>query len=395
MNITYLIGAGASCAMAPGRVPGMQLFASLKTFFPEDTEKLTRLLVGAGLFKDFVGNSLMRPGSMIPSHIENQNVELILQELENVATDGGAPQAIAANEAHNLVKSLITRLFSRLEQDGVAKGENNPYDLLAAAIMADRHGHTHHFVSFNYDVWLEQALQRQGIWNPVNGYLINQTNPIRVHYTGGDSALQVLPTNEPSPTLVYKPHGSLSWLTSHDEPYGIPVLFLDQVGLTEGGKHTRGAPHYLPAGQDSTNLTVKDRGEVAYSPLIIPPVLNKAVGGEFLYKVHKSVQRLFEGAHAVVVIGWSMPASDASIRQRISDGLAPRNDTNIIKWLIACNLGKQELFYNRYRATIPAQRSAICNDGFAASFIEEYLKPLWANEEVIPAKRKLATSSGS
>lgn len=372
----------------------MQLFPSLKANFTADVERLTRLLADAGLFK-ILGGNLMRPGSMIPSQIETQNVELILQELENVATDGGAAQAAAANEAHNLVKSLLTRLFARLEADGVSRGGVNPYDLLAAAIKADRHGHTHNFVSFNYDVWLERALHRQGIWNPVNGYLINRTNPIRIQYTGGDNALQMLPTHEPSPTLVYKPHGSLSWLTSHDEPYGIPVYLLDQTGLTEGGKQTKGMPTYLPVDQDSTKLAIRDRGEVSFSPLIIPPVLNKAVGGDFLYKVHKSVQRLFEGAHAVVVIGWSMPVSDASIRQRIADGLAPRSDTNIIKWLIMCNLGKQELFYNRYRATIPAQRSAVCNDGFAADFIEDFLKPLWANEDVLPVKKGAGAPSKS
>lgn len=366
----------------------MQLFAALKSLFPADTERLTRLLADAGLFK-VLGGNLMRPGSMIPSQIETQSFELILQELEDVATHGGTAQAAAANDAHNLVKSLLTRLFSRLEADGVAGGADNPYNLLAAAIKADRHGHTHCFVSFNYDVWLEQALQRHGIWNPVNGYLANIGNPLPIQFAGGDDSLHGLPTNEESPTLVLKPHGSLSWLTSHEEPYGIPVLHLDRPGLTENGRKTLGMPRFLAEGQDSIGIDMGDRGVVVHSPLIIPPVLNKAVGGEFLYRVHKSVQKLFTWAEAVVVIGWSMPSSDASIRQRIADGLSPRSESNIIKWLVMCNLGKQELFYNRYRATIPARRSAVCNTGFASTFIENFLQPLWQSQDKLPAKTEV------
>lgn len=377
MNITYLIGAGASCAIAPKRIPGMLMLARMRELFPEDIERFKKFLFDSGIYKDFVGH-LMRPGKTIPDNIDTLNIERVLQELEDVATWGTRDQATAADQAHNLIQSLLTRLFSRLDQDEVAKAVKNPYDLLAAAIAADRHGHTHHFISFNYDVWLEQALQRHGLWNPVNGYLKNNVNPLDIRYVAASRTLEHLPSSEHSPTLVLKPHGSLSWLTPQEDPYGIPVILLDKDGLTEGGRHTIGTPAYLPPEHDSIEIPHR-AGKSKFSPLIIPPIINKAVGGEFLYKVHKAVQKEFEGSDAVVIIGWSMPTTDASIRQRIADGLAPRSDSNNLKWLIACNFMKTDLFYNRYRATIPAQRSLMYDDGFEETFLKAALGRVWEN----------------
>ena len=379
MHITYLIGAGASCAIAPKNIPGMQMLASMAEYFPKEIEKFKKLLVETGIYKEFIfPKDLIRPGNTMPENISKLNIEKLLQELEDVASWGTHDQAGAADLAHNLIQSLLTRLFSRLNSDFVSKTEKNPYDLLAAAIAADRHGHKHHFISFNYDVWLEQALQRHGLWNPVNGYLSNNVNPLPIRYLASARTLEHLPSNEPSPTLVLKPHGSLSWLTPQDDPYGIPTLLLDKDGLAEGGKHTLGAPTYLPPGTDSVEITHESKRQ-KFAPLIIPPVLNKAVGGEFLYKVHKAVQREFESSDAVVIIGWSMPPTDASIRQRIADGLAPRSDSNNLKWLITCNFMKTDLFYNRYRATIPAKRSSMYDDGFGAGFIGAALSGLWEN----------------
>lgn len=379
MHITYLIGAGASCAIAPKDIPGMQMFASMAAYFPKEIEQFKKLLVEAGIYKGFIyPGDIIRPGRTSPENISSLNIERLLQELEDVASWGTHDQAAAADSAHNLIQSLLTRLFSRLNSDFVSKADKNPYDLLAAAIAADRHGHKHHFISFNYDVWLEQALQRRGLWNPVNGYLSNSVNPLPIRYIAAARALEHLPSNEPSPTLVLKPHGSLSWLTPQDDPYGIPAILLDKDGLAQGGKHTVGTPEYLPPDSDCVEI-IHQSQKVKFSPLIIPPVLNKAVGGEFLYKVHKAVQREFESSDAVVIIGWSMPPTDASIRQRIADGLAPRSDSNNLKWLIACNLMKTDLFYNRYRATIPAQRSLMYDDGFGKGFISAALSRLWEN----------------
>jgi len=379
MHITYLIGAGASCAIAPKNIPGMQMLASMSEYFPKEIERLKSLLVETGIYKEFVfKGDLIRPGKMMPESITTLNIEKLLQELEDVASWGTHDQAGAADFAHNLIQSLLSRLFSRLDLDFVSKAEKNPYDILATAIAADRHGHTHHFISFNYDVWLEQALQRHGLWNPVNGYLKNSVNPLPLRYIATARTLEHLPSHQPSPTLVLKPHGSLSWLTPQDDPYGIPVLLLNKDGLTEGGTNTQGAPAYLPP-EDDRVVVIHQSQRHEFSPLIIPPVLNKAVGGEFLYKVHKAVQREFESSQAVVIIGWSMPPTDASIRQRIADGLAPRSDSDNLKWLITCNFMKTDLFYNRYRATIPAQRSLMYDDGFGDGFIHAALNRLWEN----------------
>ncbi|MFH2054970.1 MAG: hypothetical protein ABIJ61_03340, partial [bacterium] len=219
--------------MAPGKIPGMQLFGHIAQFFPIETDELKTLLTHTGLYGSIVG-TLTRRGSKHLTQLERLNIENVLQDLENQTALGSKDQAEAADKAYNLIKSLLSRLFAKLDAQRLTESPTNTYRHLANAIAADRHGHRHTFISFNYDIWLEQALQESDIWNPVNGYLDNKADPIEIWQVGPSKKPDRLPNMESSQTIVYKPHGSLSWLTPSQDPLASPVLLLNEDGLTEG-----------------------------------------------------------------------------------------------------------------------------------------------------------------
>lgn len=376
MRILYIVGAGASCAMS-AKIPGIGLLEPIARYFPGEAELLSKALVATGTYVG-LGTQLARKGPSLayPTSVGQENLEEVLQGLESVSVKGTISQAKAADEAHEAVRSLISRLFSKLHEEG-AETAHSPYELLAAAIGTDNHNHQHRFISFNYDCWLERALQGHGLWNPVNGYLENALNPMPQFLGTKSGAIQPLPTHEHKPAMVLKPHGSLSWLTPKTNPFSNPVFLLESEHLDKERRFAEGRVSYLDSASDELLMSFRDEAKQAYSPLIIPPVTNKAVGGEFLYKVHKAIEREIASAEAVVVIGWSMPASDVGFRQRISDGLGRRNDNSGIERILLCDLNRSRLFYNRYRSVFPAKDGAVFDGGFGEKFIDTELKRLW------------------
>lgn len=379
MKILYIVGAGASCAMS-GKIPGIGLLDPISRFFPAESELLSKALAVTGAYLK-LGSQLARKGPSVayPTSVGQENLEDVLQGLEEIAVKGTAVQAEAADEAHELIRSLISRLFSKLHEEGV-ESPDGPYELLAAAIKADNHNHQHAFISFNYDIWLERALQRHGLWNPVNGYLDNSMNPMRQLLGTKGGVLRELPTHEHKPSIVLKPHGSLSWLTPKENPFSNPIFLLDTDSLDKDKRFADGAVTYLESSSDELEMEFRSDGKQIYTPLIIPPVTNKAVGGEFLYKVHKAVERVIASAEVVVIIGWSMPASDFGFRQRIGDGLGRRNDDSAIERILVCDLNRGRLFYNRYRSVFPAKDGGVFDAGFGDDFVNKALKPLWAGQ---------------
>lgn len=378
MRILYIVGAGASCAMS-AKIPGIALLEPIARYFPTEAELLSKALVATGTYVG-LGGQLARKGPTLayPTSVGQENLEEVLQGLESVSVRGGFDQAKAADDAHESIRSLISRLFSKLHEEGV-EAARNPYELLAAAIKADNHKHQHRFISFNYDCWLERALQRHDLWNPVNGYLDNSLNPMPQLMGTRDGVLQRLPTHEHKPTMVLKPHGSLSWLSPKSNPYSNPIFLLENDSLDVDKRFAVGAVTYLDSGSDEIQMGSRTEEKQAYTPLLIPPVTSKAVGGEFLYKVHKAIEREIASANAVVVIGWSMPSSDVGFKQRIGDGLGERNDNDAIERILVCDLNRSRLFYNRYRSVFPAKNGAVFDGGFGEEFIGAALQSLWAS----------------
>lgn len=147
------------------------------------------------------------------------------------------------------------------------------------------------------------------MWNPTNGYVINNTNPFNLRYMGPGNCPKKLPTQEYPLTTVYKPHGSLSFLVSQDNIYEIPIIFLDDNDLIDG-KWCKGNATYLKNG--SVKLSDK-----VYVPFIVPPIQDKGIIGEFLFKVYKDMDQAITVADVIVVIGWSLPLTDSFLRQFI------------------------------------------------------------------------------
>jgi hypothetical protein len=172
---------------------------------------------------------------------------------------------------------------------------DGPYDRLVRSI-------TEHdaIVSFNWDILLELAFRRQG--------------------------RQFSYWDEPSGTVLLKPHGSISWFA-----------LLDREGLeidmsTNWGVFANSLTYYMlylkdPLGSHdlgSSNAMV--RHVLSQVPAIIPPIASKrlSVGGDprdgFVENGHwRMMNRIWavftefiRNAQDLVVVGYSLPGTDAA-----------------------------------------------------------------------------------
>lgn len=87
--------------------------------------------------------------------------------LEKVLTMLDTMQGFDAEDAWGRLLMSIGTFFRELDQI-VGKGEWPHHNL--ARLLKNRQDIAATFVSFNYDLWLETSLQRQGVWHPATGY---------------------------------------------------------------------------------------------------------------------------------------------------------------------------------------------------------------------------------
>lgn len=375
-HVVYFVGAGASTAIASGKIPAMNLFPEMSRRFEGDWDKFRRILKEAE-FEDGPGRS--PEGAQItflswPGPKELTNIEELLQAIEEKAASSKKSVAQAAEEAYELLKEFINRLFVKLDAEIVSKTVSTPYDLLAKAIHGHhRAGLQHSFVSFNYDIWLEQALQRHKVWDPNGGYFVNTANPLRLLFSGPNRRLQEFEGTSMAQVKVYKPHGALSLMVPVNDPFEDPVLLFD------GDIPHNAALSHLPAGKSSDIFRTADGRKIELAPLIMPPTHNKGISGKFLHRTYKGISRALEGCDAVVIIGWSMPITDFSMRMRIMQGFDRRSEVNLPEILLTCDVNETTLFYNRFRSLIPSERTKKFSSGFSGDFIEE-LKHVWEGD---------------
>lgn len=312
-------------ALAEGAGKGRCLYCSE----PEEAR------VAAGEYWDIIGlpapsdlerrAALRRLAAAVCSR-DPESVEDLLRRADNPeepnrAAAGGGPGRLAQQ-----FRYAIARLFFLLGWNA----DLNPLERFLRARFAL--GGRHDFVSFNYDLLLDRAVQScaKVRWHPSTGYgfkaghgLIADPRAVAGGAPGG--AAQV-PTTVPikeaaSDCWVLKPHGSVNWLLPLRQPYnqggsGLelcdePVIIpMDHCGrlrscdLAGTFNHVRWG---APAASGDVQCYIVPPAEPAKAEA--PPT---AVAGT----AHLESEVL-HGAHEIFVIGWSAPTTDGNQRELI------------------------------------------------------------------------------
>ncbi|MFH2202172.1 MAG: hypothetical protein ABIJ96_03570 [Elusimicrobiota bacterium] len=420
-RIVYLIGAGASIAVDPV-VPGMDNFldcALNNLEGPEDAscvlalEKLRelatfpfsghletpwplsglhderRLTQFKGFYKTFLSERAQhkKPGY--------NNLESIFDEATmGWHKDGG--------EAHRRLTTLIGWLFSKLDQklSTSLTSSKNPYRILGGWLSEKAASEYQHLlISFNYDVWLEQALfdshvGGRRLWHPSDGYCMpshstlfggylgpsdrEQSRRQQANHSKGDIGTMVplearLFRNIPkrSRIKILKPHGSLSWVRPVEKPYSTPPLLLLDVDEIHTNTLAGNVVH-LEKGQELINIKQQTTSPDRYFPLIVPPATVKARSGRVFWEIQKELDSQINSADVVVVIGWSMPDTDIDSRSRMQGIISRRNKQ--LEKLIVCNFHQPDPFYTKFENLFwPETEPIFWDEGFNRDFVEKCL----------------------
>lgn len=223
----------------------------------------------------------------------------------------------------------------------------------------------HTFVTFNYDLILDHAIQAAAgdNWNPFTGYGFS----IRRYWECGKNRVAELPAwLEPPPCdqiRILKPHGSLNWL--------VPQA---KSGQTDDiGYALEDGPVCVPLTQ---------QGRITYSDLIEPtavfptilavciiPPTDPAKGAShclsFIDNTRRMERAAIEKADGVYVLGWSMPATDFDQDRLIRSGVAKR--TKPVASVTVINQCAKPDYFDRIADRFGVARSdlRIFNNGFS------------------------------
>ncbi len=162
-------------------------------------------------------------------------------------------------------------------------------------------------ITFNYDDFLDKALNRTGHWNPYRGYGF-------FCRSSGDGITGISVGKMDSHLLLLKLHGSINWRPKLG--YANPVA-LDSITHHHG---------WSGRGLDSHHLEPE--------PVIVPPVLSKSslVEQPVLRLVWSRAFAELATSHQVTFIGYSFPITDIAVRTLFSEAMEdlPRESIYIV-----------------------------------------------------------------
>ncbi|HEX3069467.1 MAG TPA: hypothetical protein VHX14_12930 [Thermoanaerobaculia bacterium] len=209
---------------------------------------------------------------------------------------------------------------------------------------------THTFVSFNYDIVLEHALEQAGPWSARRGY------GIRFRWTatndptllGGTVVMRAI-GGRASQISVLKPHGSLNWLAAKGrDARRVPVVATTQAGSVRYVGVTK--PHA------SVRFPTSWR-PVAVTPLIVPPMSAKNTRVPTLRRLRSLETVAIKEADEVFIIGWRMIASDDDQINLIRKAVSARKRP--FSRVVVVNLRAGESYYRRIADTFGVRARAI------------------------------------
>jgi hypothetical protein len=237
---------------------------------------------------------------------------------------------------------------------------------------------THHtFVSFNYDLFLDRAVQKQtaGQWDVCAGYGFQipwriNNDPPPMPGVGG-----VLPTenavalnssdSSSSRFQILKPHGSLNWLVPHKVPY----VYSPNGLVLEDGKvivpltATRELRYWYKS-DDFQYVCCGDELPSDVAPCIIAPVSAKSSSLSFIKETRSKVSQAIKDADEIYVLGWSMPKTDEDQERVIRCAVNERHAT--VERITVVNRGASPDYFERVASVFGVEKSQlrVFNSGF-------------------------------
>ncbi len=196
----------------------------------------------------------------------------------------------------------------------------------------------HTFVSFNYDLVLDRAIQRclgdRMDFSTGYGFDISlqvTENPPKnvggaVAYPPAFALAKLAPV-EPS-VLLLKPHGSLNWLVPETGVTGVTAI----LPLTNGG-----LLRYFSSTETFQRLQPPNALPIAVEPLILTPRVAKCPDRDFLREIREKEEEAIRSADEVFILGWSIPRTDSNqeclIRHNVAKRPAPFQKVTVVNLL--------------------------------------------------------------
>ena len=180
--------------------------------------------------------------------------------------------------------------------DEIRRLWNSFYLPFVQAVIAT--GHTA-FVTFNYDLLLDQALLQQGY---CPDYCL--TSNVR-HVNESD--------NVGTPIKLLRPNGSMNWFVCDDEACDVLTVKWQRDGRStekypgNWGTGPERHRHHLPQPDVETLLRF----------LIVPPGMKTRLPQPHVETVYAEVERLAETVESIFFIGWSAPDTDQQWAARV------------------------------------------------------------------------------
>ena len=233
----------------------------------------------------------------------------------------------AANEYAFLLSELKRAFLDRIRQAGEGEVHRDELNRFARYCA----GNFCNCITFNYDDFLDQALDATERWVPEWGYGFYCPSS-KVGIPEGEEMRRY------SSIGLFKLHGSINWRPRLG--YATPMP-LDAIK-----RHDEWS--------DGHRLFVRAGSPLEPEPVIVPPVLSKSslVEQPVLRRVWSEAFRILRSAQEVTFIGYSFPTTDMAARTLFSEALKdlPREDIHIV------NLAHEESHAEEARS---AYRSAL------------------------------------
>ena len=369
-KIGIIIGAGASAAINPNRIPVMNNFFEIVSKFSKHDGQVAKAL-----------KTLQKHGLVSRGKIPEGNLEDVLTQTLSISRDQDDPW----KRPYDGLLLTFHRIFHRVDKEDISCYVDcfsplcklNPNDVI--------------FISFNYDVFLERALEALFSWRADLGYspdvLVGHINAEQAEKAQDPTqvcdevyAWSLSVSDRSKVPTVLKPHGSLNWFI-HSRGKGHFWMSEETLGLLlmQPANKKVCIPRFWI--YPTTNTT---KGELAdpeflvgaILPAIIPPGKKFSTEIPVFRRIQKSVIETLSQISSLVIIGWSMRQSDKKYSEWFKT--AGKTRQSDLKLLGVCNLHRKKEFYSRFEDQISSKKFLRCDDGFVTKqtkqFIEKVVK---------------------
>ncbi|MDD9963886.1 MAG: SIR2 family protein [Gammaproteobacteria bacterium] len=233
----------------------------------------------------------------------------------------------AVNEYAYLLSELKRAFLDRIREAGEGEVHDDEFGRFAR-YCAEGNSRC---ITFNYDDFLDRALDGTERWDPELGYGFYCPSS-KVGTPEGDAVFRY------SSVRLLKLHGSVNWRPKLGYANPVPL-----DAITRHDEWSDGHRLFLRAG-----------GHLEPEPVIVPPVLSKSslVEQPVLRLVWSEAFTMLQSAHEVTFIGYSFPTTDMAAWTLFSEALIdlPRKDIHVV------NLAHDE---SQAEETRSAYRSAL------------------------------------